>query len=72
MQADGGTEVLVEAQDVWIGRAVQERWKKVKGQWRAGKQATVRRDWNKDMERMGDGEPWLLLAMFGQTCIALY
>ena len=59
---------------------------KAKGQWRAMEQAAVRRGCTKDMERgkvhawpglnkageLGEGEPWLLLAMFDHTSITIY
>ena len=56
VQADGGSEVLVEGQEVWgewTGQTVEDTaWrKKSTGQWRAKEQAAVRRDWNKDTER---------------------
>ena len=56
VQADGGSEVLVEGQEVWeewTGQTLENtEWRKeVKGQWRAREQAAVRRSWNKDMER---------------------
>ena len=56
VQADGGSEVLVEGQEVWeewTGRTVEdtEWWKNFKGQWRAKEQAAVRWGWNKDTER---------------------
>ena len=56
VQADGGREVLVEGQEVWeewTGQVVEDtEWReKVKEQWRAIEQATVRRGWVKDMER---------------------
>ena len=56
VQAGGGSEVLVEGQEVWeewAGQTVEDtEWRrKAKGQWRAKEQAAVRRGWTKDMER---------------------
>ena len=56
VQADGDTEVLMEGQEVWedwTGQTAEDtEWRgKDKGQWRAIEQASVRRDWTKDMER---------------------
>ena len=58
VQADGGSEVLMEGQEVWeewTGQTVENtEWssrEKAKGQWRAKEQAAVRRGWVKDMER---------------------
>ena len=86
VQAHGGREVMVVGQEVWeewTGRTVEETaWRKqAKRQWMEMEQASVRREWNKDLERdkvydrgwikageMGEGEPWLLLATFGHTC----
>ena len=58
VQADGGSEVLVEGQDPevweeWTGQRVEDtEWRrKAKGQWRAKEQAAVRRGWARDMER---------------------
>ena len=56
VQADGGREVMVVGQEVWeewTGRTVEETaWRKqAKRQWREMEQASVRREWNKDLER---------------------
>ena len=56
VQADGGREVMVVGQEVWeewTGQTVEEtEWrKKVKRQWREMEQASVRREWSKDLER---------------------
>ena len=56
VQADGGSELLVEGQEVWeewTGRTVEDtRWRReAKGQWRARKQAAVRWEWTKEEER---------------------
>ena len=47
---------MVRGQEVcgeWMGQAVEDTdWtRRTKGQWRAMEQATVRRDWTKNMER---------------------
>ena len=56
VQADGGREVVVmgqEAWEEWTGQPIEEtKWRKeVKRQWREMEQATMRRGWNKDLER---------------------
>jgi hypothetical protein len=56
VQADGGSELLVEGQEVWeewTGRTVEDtRWRReAKGQWRAREQAAVRWEWTKEEER---------------------
>ena len=56
VQADGGSELLVEGQEVWeewTGRTVEDtRWRKeAKGLWRAREQAAVRWEWTKEEER---------------------
>ena len=56
VQADGGSEMLVEGQEEWEEWAEQTvedtEWRKeVKGQWRAKVQAVVRRGWSKDLEQ---------------------
>ena len=56
VQADGGREVMVVGQEVWeewTGRTVEETaWRKhAKRQWREMELASVRREWNKDLER---------------------
>ena len=54
VQADGGSEMLVEGQEVWeewVEQTVEDtKWRKeVAGQWRAKEQAAVRRGWSKDL-----------------------
>ena len=56
VQADGGSGVLVEGQEVWEewkGHTVEDtEWRKeAKGQWRAREQAARRWEWAKDKER---------------------
>ena len=56
VQVDGGSEVLVEGQEVWeewAGQTVEDtRWRKeAKGQWSAREQAAVRWEWTKEEER---------------------
>ena len=56
VQADGGSEVMVEGQEVWedwVGQTVENTgWRgEAKGQWRAMEQAAVRSGWKKGMER---------------------
>ena len=50
--------MLVEEQEVWedwMGQTIEDvdsEWRReAKRQWRATGQATIRRDWTKDMER---------------------
>ena len=55
IQVDGGSELLVEGQEVWeewTGQTVEDtRWRKeAKGQWRAREQAAVRWEWTKEEE----------------------
>ena len=61
VQTDGGSEVLVEGQEVWeewTGQTAEDpEWRrKAKGQWRAKEQAAVRRGRAKDVERDNDME----------------
>jgi hypothetical protein len=56
VQADGGREVLVVGQELseeWTEHTVEEtEWRrKAKRQWKEMEQATVRREWCKDLER---------------------
>ena len=58
VQADGGREVMVVGQEAWeeyqwTGQTIEEtEWRKeVKRQWREMEQASVRRGWNKGLER---------------------
>ena len=56
VQAHGGREVMVVGQEVWeewTGRTVEETaWRKqAKRQWRDMKQASMRRELNKDLVR---------------------
>ena len=56
VQANGGREVTVVGQEVWeewTGRTVEETaWRtQAKSQWREIEQASVRREWNTDLER---------------------
>ena len=56
VQAGTGSDVLVVEQEIWeewTGHTVEgtEWGEEGNGQWRAKEQATMRRGWNKDMER---------------------